>query len=911
MISYIDAGFRYRFTNKYYETWFGRSPEEIIGKHVREFLGDAAFERLRPHGEVALAGHRHSFEEEITFKHDGTRYVYSEFVPNVRPDGSVAGYYALVTDITARKKAEDAVQASDERLSKLLSLMPAGVYTCDAEGRITYYNHLATELWGRVPKLGDEQDKFCGAFRLWQPDGSPMKHVQTAMAEAVQKGISFRNLEVMLEQPNGARLIANVNIDPLYDGEGKIVGAINVFVDVTERKKTEEALRKSEAKLAEDLEDARKLQAISSRLIEEDNIQVLYEHILDAAIALMDANMGSMQVLLPETNELELLASKGFDPGSARFWHRVKAESACTCGIALNTRKRVLVPNVETCDFMAGTEDLASFRLSGIRAVQTTPLISRSGQLVGMISTHWTTETHPSDRDLNLLDVLARQAADLMERKTSEEELRRSKERLQQAISIPTVGILFFDLAGTIHDANEAFQHMSGYSYEALTSGKVRWDEITPPEFMDATLKARDEYFVSGQNTPYEKQYIRPDGSRWWGLFAGKRLNENEYVEFVLDITKLKEAEEKLQQFNELLEQQVLERTSELIKTTEELQKNLAKLQQAEEVAQMGSWEYDIASCEMSWSAGMYRLYGLPTGSPVKPETYLEYVVAEDKPLAQQVVKNLRERFEPIEETLRLQVDGQTLTCRMKAIVQHNEQGAPVKILGIDLNISQVKRLEEENLKMRLNQQKALLLAILEAQEEERRRISEALHNGVGQLLYATKLNLDQAAQRVPKEILQPTGKLLNEAIVEVRKVSHELVPVVLKDFGLEEAIENLCRQYAQSSLQVNWEIDLEGRLTTHLEIALYRISQELLNNVAKHAQATQADVLLVQEDREITLKVRDNGRGISQRSSKKQGIGLRSISDRVKLLNGTFAITKPQTGKGTLVTIKIPLMEA
>ncbi len=71
---------------------------------------------------------------------------------------------------------------------------------------------------------------------------------------------------------------------------------------------------------------------------------------------------------------------------------------------------------------------------------------------------------------------------------------------------------------------------MSGYSKEALASGKVRWDEVTPPEFMEVTLNSREELLTKGENTPYEKQYIRPDGSRWWGLFSGKRLNEHECV---------------------------------------------------------------------------------------------------------------------------------------------------------------------------------------------------------------------------------------------------------------------------------------------------------------------------------------------------------------------------------------------
>ena len=149
-----------------------------------------------------------------------------------------------------RARAETARRASEERLGKLVGLMPAAVYTCDAEGRITFFNRRAAEMWGREPKLGDDHEKYCGSFRLWMPDGSPLAHDQCPMADAVRKGRAGRDLEVVIEKPTGGRLVASVNIDPFYDSEGAVAGAINVFVDMTERKRTVEALREREADLA-------------------------------------------------------------------------------------------------------------------------------------------------------------------------------------------------------------------------------------------------------------------------------------------------------------------------------------------------------------------------------------------------------------------------------------------------------------------------------------------------------------------------------------------------------------------------------------------------------------------------------------------------------------------------------------
>jgi len=151
---------------------------------------------------------------------------------------------------------------------------------------------------------------------------------------------------------------------------------------------------------------------------------------------------------------------------------------------------------------------------------------------------------------------------DVSERKRAEEELRESEERLRRAIGIETVGVIFFKADGSITDSNDAFLRMSGYSREDLEQGKVRWDVMPPPEWMPHSLKALEEFESTGRTTPYEKEYVRKDGSRWWALFAATRLDDEEGVEFVIDITEGKRAEEALREseerFRTLMEQSPL-----------------------------------------------------------------------------------------------------------------------------------------------------------------------------------------------------------------------------------------------------------------------------------------------------------------------------------------------------------------
>jgi PAS domain S-box-containing protein len=132
---------------------------------------------------------------------------------------------------------------------------------------------------------------------------------------------------------------------------------------------------------------------------------------------------------------------------------------------------------------------------------------------------------------------------DLTERREAERALAASEERFRRALEIETVGITFFNTEGEITAANDAFLRMGGYTREDVDAGRVRWDELTPPEFMPQSLRAVDEFKTTGRTTPYEKQYIRKDGSRWWALFAATRLSEHEGAEFVVDVTARKNAE--------------------------------------------------------------------------------------------------------------------------------------------------------------------------------------------------------------------------------------------------------------------------------------------------------------------------------------------------------------------------------
>jgi signal transduction histidine kinase len=215
-----------------------------------------------------------------------------------------------------------------------------------------------------------------------------------------------------------------------------------------------------------------------------------------------------------------------------------------------------------------------------------------------------------------------------------------------------------------------------------------------------------------------------------------------------------------------------------------------------------------------------------------------------------------------------------------------------------------------------LQQQELRSRAAIEAEERERVRIARELHDGIGQQLSAAKLTLSGLSSLVLKdnpqqeELFQNATQLIDDAVKEVRSVSHSMMANALIKAGLAGAVRDFVQKVSASgSLKVDLEIvELNERLDPTIETVLFRVLQEVVNNIIRHAQASVISIQLIRHDDELVLVVEDNGIGFNVSKHKEsEGIGLRNIRSRVDFLNGNLNIDS-YPGKGTTITVEIPL---
>lgn len=362
----------------------------------------------------------------------------------------VQDYYARTGQLNPEGVLASLLERKDRALSRGYSGLRASRNTCWIETR---------EQWGN---LAEYEAMVNACFRDHRILGFCSYHLDRCSAADTPEVV--RNHEFALIRQSGRWEI--VESASLKAAKEQLHRA-NEELEQRVAQRTA-ALRKSKERLAAESTALQRLQEISTLLDQEDDVDALYSRLLDVAVELMRSDMASMQMLNDNRSEPTLLAWRGFHPESAKFWEYVQVGEGSSCAAAMSSGQRVVVPNVEACGFMAGTADLDFYRLSKIRAVQSTPLISRFGRLLGMISTHWRQPHQPGEHELQLFDILARQAADLVERRLAFPTLREEARTLEtlNCSSAPLASEL--DLNCLVQAVTDAGVELSGAEFGAF-----------------------------------------------------------------------------------------------------------------------------------------------------------------------------------------------------------------------------------------------------------------------------------------------------------------------------------------------------------------------------------------------------------------------------------------------------------
>ncbi|WP_246275830.1 PAS domain S-box protein, partial [Brasilonema bromeliae] len=378
----------------------------------------------------------------------------------------------MEAEVTERKQTEIALRESEERSRALIENLPGGaMFVVDRNLRYLVAEGEALSAAGFKP------EDLVGRtiFEVLPPE-------LAAYYEGLyRRGLAGEPFEHEHKAHNRSFISRGT---PLRSTDGEVYAVLAVSYDISECKRVEDERALAEAAIASDLQDTQLLRDLSARLTTEADIQVLYDEIMATAIALMRADAGSMQFLDETTQELVLIATQGFSQAMTDDCQRLNASSNTSCGRALAAGERTFI------DFdVPDTDDPdGSLRLlinAGYFSGQSTPLISRSGNLIGMVSTHWRRHHRPSDRELRFLDLLVRQAADLIEQRQAAAALRESEEKYRTLVSATSKMVWTADAKGNIIAEVPGWEQFTGQTFDEYKN--FGWLAVLHPDDVEQT----------------------------------------------------------------------------------------------------------------------------------------------------------------------------------------------------------------------------------------------------------------------------------------------------------------------------------------------------------------------------------------------------------------------------------------
>ncbi len=488
---------------------------------------------------------------------------------------------------------------------------------------------------------------------------------------------------------------------------------------------------------------------------------------------------------------------------------------------------------------------------------------------------------------------------DITIRKEAEIKLKKSEQMFHGLFESAPDALVVVNSEGEIVRINKQTESLFGYSRDELKEKKV--ELLLPESFRKIHQKHREKYFANPHQrimgAGLELYGQRKDSSKFPVDIMLSYLNNDEGINVIATIRDITERK----------------RSEEIIR------KHKLMLTQAEELAHLGSWEWNILENKVHWSEELFRIYGITHEEfDGTFESFIEKVHPDDRKHVKRSVEEAFEKRKHFQHYERIiQPEGNIRTLYTKGIVHIDEDGNPTSMFGSCLDVTDFKRVEFE-LRTSQQQLRALSASLQSAREEERTHIAREIHDELGQVLTAVKMDITLLNESILEEgitlpevinELKSIVKLIDESIQTVRDIATELRPDVLDHLGLAAAIEWQLKEF-QKRHKIETEFFSEIKylsLDKEQTTAVFRIYQETLTNVIRHAECSKVEVAIVREGGFAVLKVRDNGKGISEKEINNiKSIGIIGMKERALIIGGKINITG-SPGCGTMVTLQIP----
>src|SRR4051812_28914567 len=653
------------------ENAFGSRSADRIGTTCWDHAVDLETEPEKWRFVRAMLDSRNPFRDFVycTVSGDGSPiYVRASGKPVFDGSGEFLGYRGTGSDVTAIVRAQEAVRAGTEALrrseaylAEAQRLSHTGTWVLNPiTMQYLYWSDECYRIWGFDPLQG-----LPSREALWQridDRGRVWSEVQEALRHKRDYSGEFK-----IVLPDGTAKWLAATCHHLFSPDGQLVEVIGTNVDVTERKRVEDRLRVQHT--------------VAQVLAEAVTIEEATPRILRAVGECLGWDVGALWRVDREVGALRCIEL--WHKGSIEVpeFERVSREFTFVSGSGLPGRvwsslEPEYVPDVvRDRNFPRGP----IAEREGLNTALAVPILLR-GEALGVIEFFSREIRQPDQELLNVLATIGSQIGQFIERKRGEEALRESEAKIRRLVDANIIGIFIWDFEGQVLEANEAFLNILGYDHEDLAAGRIRWTDLTPPEWRDRDTRLIQEHKRTGALQPFEKEYFRKDGSRVPVLMGVATFEEGgtQGVAFVLDLTERRRAEEALRR-NE----------AELIEAKRELQQTIDIIPM-QVVRYSSDFRRDFVNSAWKRFTGVSDEVGLGT-------KWLTTVHPDDLAIAEKGWRDATlTNGEPVHAELRLRrADGQYRWFVVYRVALRDENGKVIKWYSTGHDIEERKRAED------------------------------------------------------------------------------------------------------------------------------------------------------------------------------------------------------------------------